>query len=651
MKLHQSIKPSTYSVSHHPQPLSRVLTLSAFTMAMVSLNLSLSLAATAATTVTKPSTTKTTPTKTTTKTTTTTTTKTTKTTSSSTKNANKPPVKTSAKTTPAAPTTKPTSRLQPSTSGDTAEFTPIINTPPNPEPVLNASPATDAPSADTPSKKTATRANEVKGGKAAGLSYDPTINNGVPYPPSYGLDVPSNLTLAQAQQYLVKVSPKVAADNAAIVSNELRAESTKGLNKPIVYLGASATHVHVDNNIDTTGIKNNLAIDNAVNNNIGNLPITLPLPTTAVDIGGLITDPIPNSIPANVDKNRTGANVTVLWSAYNGHKTEAVTSLLNGMTDESRADADLSLDEQYTTLTKRYFQTQLAIMAAYLRADALNAIRATDHAAQRALDVGLISKVERLEAKKALADAEYENSKALNDAELAMTALQRLLRTPYFIKPTSPLFVSTKPLPPLSYFQQQAKMHHPGFDKVAAKYNQAKALHEFSESAYKPNVTVFGRSEIDADPNWIAGVSANWKLWGGVDRRTSTQSSLAKLHQAEFSQVDVNDNIMLLVEKNWQTVNNARDNFIALNTNIELASEMLRFRQLGFKEGVNTAVEVMQAEANLEKAKTEQAKAANDYVQAMADLMQSCGTPLEFNRYMQAADVKLPAIYFEHRKN
>ena len=651
MKLHQSIKPSTYPVSHHPQPLPRVLTLSAFTVAMVSLNLSLSLAATAATTVTKPSTTKTTPTKTTTKTTTTTTTKTTKTTSSPTKNANKPPVKTSAKTTPAATTTKPTSRLQPSTSGDTAEFTPIINTPPNPEPVLNASPVMDAPSADTPSKKTATRANEVKGGKAAGLSYDPTINNGVPYPPSYGLDVPSNLTLAQAQQYLVKVSPKVAADNAAIVSNELRAESTKGLNKPIVYLGASATHVHVDNNIDTTGIKNNLAIDNAVNNNIGNLPITLPLPTTAVDIGGLITDPIPNSIPANVDKNRTGANVTVLWSAYNGHKTEAVTSLLNGMTDESRADADLSLDEQYTTLTKRYFQTQLAIMAAYLRADALNAIRATDHAAQRALDVGLISKVERLEAKKALADAEYENSKALNDAELAMTALQRLLRTPYFIKPTSPLFVSTKPLPPLSYFQQQAKMHHPGFDKVAAKYNQAKALHEFSESAYKPNVTVFGRSEIDADPNWIAGVSANWKLWGGVDRRTSTQSSLAKLHQAEFSQVDVNDNIMLLVEKNWQTVNNARDNFIALNTNIELASEMLRFRQLGFKEGVNTAVEVMQAEANLEKAKTEQAKAANDYVQAMADLMQSCGTPLEFNRYMQAADVKLPAIYFEHRKN
>lgn len=534
----------------------------------------------------------------------------------------------------------PTDQQLAASHGDTAVFTPVVDTPPNPEPVATVS-ATEASPAQ--------RATD----KASKLTYDPIINNGVPYPPSFGMDVPSNLTLAQAQQYLVKVSPKVAADNAAILSNELRAESTKGLNKPVIYLGASASHVHLDDTIDTTGVKTKLAngIDNAVNDNLDNLPIPLPLPTAPIEVGGLLTDPIPNSIPVNVDKNNASANITVLWSAYNGHKTEAVTALLNGMTDESRADASLSLDEQYTTLTKRYFQTQLAIMAAYLRADALNAIRATDHAAQRALDVGLISKVERLEAKKALADAEYENSKAINDAELAMTALQRLLRTPYIIKPTSPLFVSTKPLPPLSYFQQQAKMHHPGFDKVAAKYQQAKALHTVSESAYQPNVTVFGRSQIDTDPNWIAGVSANWKLWGGVDRRTSTQSSLAKLHQAEFSQVDINDNIMLLVEKNWQAVSNARENFIALNTNIELASEMLRFRQLGFKEGVNTAVEVMQAQANLEKAKTEQARAANDYVQALADLMQSCGTPLEFNGYMQAADVKLPAIYFEHSKN
>lgn len=490
-------------------------------------------------------------------------------------------------------------------------------------------------------------ANEMLDKVTTDSVTDPIINNGVPYPPSYTLDIPSYLTLSQAQDYFAKVSPKVSADNANIVSNELQANSIKNLNKPVVYLGASATHVHIDEKIDTSRLKYTLQndINNTINNTLSNLPIPLPTPTT--DIGSLVTEPLPSNIPITADKNKVGANVTAVWSVYNGGKVQSLTDLLNARTDESRADANLSLDEQYTTLTKRYFQTQLAVMAAFLRSDALNAIAQTDHAAQRALDVGLISKVERLEAKKALADAEYENSKALNNAELAMTALQRLLRTPYRIKPTSPLFVSTQPLPDLAYFQNQAKTHHPAFQKVSAKYRQAQALHQFSESNYQPNVTLFARSEIDRDPNWIAGVSANWKLWGGIDREASTQSSQAKLHQAEFSQIDVTDNILLLVEKNWQTLKNAQQSYLALNSNIELAKEMLRFRQLGFKEGVNTAVEVIQAQANLEKAKTEQANAANDYVQALADLMQSCGTPLEFNRYMQNADIKLPALYFD----
>lgn len=485
------------------------------------------------------------------------------------------------------------------------------------------------------------------------VRYDPVIANGVPYPPNYELTVPSYLTLSQAQEYLVKVSPKVAADNAAIVSNAKRAESTKNLNKPVVYLGATAAHVHIDDKLDTRGIKDNLhnGINQAITDTLPALPITLPITPPPVDIGGLVTDPLADSYPLTLDDNVTNGNVTVLWSAYNGHKTQSLTKLLNGMTDESRADANLSLDEQYTTLTKRYFQAQLAIMAAFLRNDALNTIQQTDHAAQRALDVGLISQVERLEAKNALANAEYENTKALNEADLAMKALQRLLRTPYAIKPMSPLFISSKPIPDLAFFQTQAKQHHPAFQKVAAKYQQAQALQAINESTYQPTVTVFGRSQIDTDPNWVAGVAANWKLWGGIDRKASTQSSLAKLHQAEFSQVDVTDNIMLLVEKNWQTLKNAQQNYLALDTNIELAKEMLRFRQLGFKEGVNTAVDVIQAQTNLEKAKTEQVKAANDYVQALADLMQSCGTPLAFNHYMQTADIKLPAIYFEHTTN
>lgn len=78
-----------------------------------------------------------------------------------------------------------------------------------------------------------------------------------------------------------------------------------------------------------------------------------------------------------------------------------------------------------------------------------------------------------------------------------------------------------------------------------------------------------------------------------------------------------------------------------------MAAEVLRLRQLGLQEGVNTTVDVVQAQTQSLKARTEQAQAANNYVQALAALMQSCGTPLAFNTYLNAADIQLPILYKE----
>ena len=71
----------------------------------------------------------------------------------------------------------------------------------------------------------------------------------------------------------------------------------------------------------------------------------------------------------------------------------------------------------------------------------------------------------------------------------------------------------------------------------------------------------------------------------------------------------------------------------------------MRLRQLGLQEGLNTPIDVVQAQTQYLKARTEQAQAANTYVQSLAALMQSCGTPLAFNAYLNAADIRLPTLY------
>lgn len=459
---------------------------------------------------------------------------------------------------------------------------------------------------------------------------------------SYPLEVSSLLSLEQAQNILLQVSPKIAANQAAIAASEYETDALKTIDHPLVFARASATAYNLDADVDLSSIKN--GIINDVNSSIDGIDPPIDIENLP-DFGELVGDRIPDTYDLKRSGSTTGAGLGVVWPIYTAGRTAALTGASTARTQEAIADSILDTNELYNTLVERYFKAQLAIIAAYLRDDAYDTVQQVDHMAQRLLEEGFISRVDRLEAQSALANAKSESVNANNDARLAMMALQRLLRTDYRIKPSTPLFVSSRPLPDVNYFQDLALNNHPGLQKVAAKRAQAQQLHALSDTGYKPTVMLYGYSQVEKDPSWVAGISASWKLWGGLDKKASLASSTAKIRQADLSEIEVSDNLLLLVEKNWHDVNNAQSRYQALQSNVDLAAEVLRLRQLGLQEGLNTPIDVVQAQTQYLKARTEQAQAANTYVQSLAALMQSCGTPLAFNAYLNAADIRLPTLY------
>lgn len=440
----------------------------------------------------------------------------------------------------------------------------------------------------------------------------------------------------------MQVSPKIAANQAAIAASEYETDALKTIDHPLVFARASATAYNLDADVDLSSIKN--GIINDVNSSIDGIDPPIDIENLP-DFGELVGDRIPDTYDLKRSGSTTGAGLGVVWPIYTAGRTAALTGASTARTQEAVADSILDTNELYNTLVERYFKAQLAIIAAYLRDDAYDTVQQVDHMAQRLLEEGFISRVDRLEAQSALADAKSESVNANNDARLAMMALQRLLRTDYRIKPSTPLFVSSRPLPDVNYFQDLALNNHPGLQKVAAKRAQAQQLHALSDTGYKPTVMLYGYSQVEKDPSWVAGISASWKLWGGLDKKASLASSNAKIRQADLSEIEVSDNLLLLVEKNWHDVNNAQSRYQALQSNVDLAAEVLRLRQLGLQEGLNTPIDVVQAQTQYLKARTEQAQAANTYVQSLAALMQSCGTPLAFNAYLNAADIRLPTLY------
>lgn len=462
---------------------------------------------------------------------------------------------------------------------------------------------------------------------------------------SYPLEVSSLLSLEQAQRILLQVSPKIAANQAAIAASEYQTDALKTIDNPLLFARVSASAYNLDADVDLSTLKNNIVND--VNTSVDDVIPSIPPPLELPNFGELVGERIPDSYELKRSGSTAGAGLGVVWPIYTAGRTTALTAASNARTQEAVADSLLDTNELYDTLIERYFKAQLAIIAAYLREDAYDTLQQTDHMAQRLFEEGFISRVDRLEAQSALADAKSESVNANNDARLAMMALQRLLRTDYRIKPTTPLFVSSRPLPDVTYFQELALSNHPGLQKVAAKRAQAEQLHALSDTGYKPTVMLYGYGQIEKDPSWVAGISASWKLWGGIDKTASLASSNAKIRQADLSEIEVSDNLLLLVEKNWHDVNNAQSRYQALQSNVDLAAEVLRLRQLGLQEGVNTPIDVVQAQTQSLKAHTEQAQAANSYVQSLAALMQSCGTPLAFNAYLNAADIRLPTLYTE----
>jgi len=439
------------------------------------------------------------------------------------------------------------------------------------------------------------------------------------------------MTFDAAWERVKSGSDQLAAAQAAVDSKTLQERGLKGLGGPVVSVTAAAYayNANLDVNLDPvnqrlTQISQQLPIP------LQNLPIPLPVPQ------------FPSSYTFNRSDTGTTQSISAVWPIYTGGASDAVRGFVAAQGSEARADADKTGHELTTLLVQRYFGAQLADKAAALRQAALNDIRQHDAATAKMLAAGVISQLERLQAQVAYEDARRNALKAQDDAELAAIALARTVKSDVIVKPATALFVITQPIEPLLHFLDQALLRHPGLAKVNAKKSQAEQLHQGQEALRKPQVFAFGQRELQTgSANWMGGLGVRWTLFDAVDRDLLAAASSKQIEQAERSEAQARSDIGLLVEKNWRSVEQTRQQFLASATGMLLSRELLRLRTAALREGTGTALELMDAEVNQAKVETERAQVAYDYVMALARLLESCGLSQEFSRYIARADVRM----------
>ncbi len=438
------------------------------------------------------------------------------------------------------------------------------------------------------------------------------------------------LSYNQAKQILRQQSDAIQASQLEIDSKQSAVESLEGLNYPTLSIEAGVL---------AYGLDRDLNID--------------PLREAAGDLIPGAEQFIRSSVNFDFGDTNPQAALISTWTLYSGNRISAAQRAANAMVTEAKALREATLEEQEKLLATVYFGHLLAKNLLDIRVGVRDDIQRHLHQAIRFEDNGVLSKVERLHAQVAFDEARRNLEQAKADYGIADASLKRLLRSQDPIKPLTQLFVITEDLAPMSQFIQAGLENHSELQVIRAKGEQAKQAKEIEEGRFKPTVVAYGTYNLaqqNADfsdplpllePDWIVGVNVSYKLFDSTNRQSAVNAADLQVQRVNALEREFKMGLSTFIEQSYRSVERARNQFMLLESNIELAQETLKLRERLFAEGLGTSLDVVDARLSAAKAQTEQAAAAYDFVLSLVSLLEASGQLQDFNDYLMQADVRL----------
>lgn len=164
---------------------------------------------------------------------------------------------------------------------------------------------------------------------------------------------------------------------------------------------------------------------------------------------------------------------------------------------------------------------------------------------------------------------------------------------------------------------------------------QAEAL-RIARSRYWPQVSVFfSQGWARPDPRALTrnrwgdasaiGATAEWTLFDGLGREGRVMQEKATLKERNIELLDAQEHALLEVQQAILSLQDAEEFVESQKLNLERAAEAFRLAEVGYRQGVNTEVEVIDARAALTLARGLHYQAIHAHVVARLELQRSTG--------------------------
>jgi outer membrane protein TolC len=170
---------------------------------------------------------------------------------------------------------------------------------------------------------------------------------------------------------------------------------------------------------------------------------------------------------------------------------------------------------------------------------------------------------------------------------------------------------------------------------------QQKELLAIARSTYFPVISAFynntwsnpdphNRTLIDWGRAYSSGFTAAWPLFDGFAREGSVIEQKARLKQSQIDLVDTEETALFELTSAILSIEDAAEFVDSQKFNLSRAEEGLRLAEVGYKEGINTQVEVIDAQTALTTAKANYYQAIYSHLVAKLDLQKAMGTLTSF---------------------
>ena len=338
-----------------------------------------------------------------------------------------------------------------------------------------------------------------------------------------------------------------------------------------------------------------------------------------------------------------GGDVTVpLWM---GGKINAANRAARINEQTARSQGIQQRNALVSELVERYYGLALARQVVVVRQQVVDGVRKHLEDAAALEAQGMISRSEKLYVEFKMSEAERDLQNAQSQVETIAAALNSTIGQTDDYQPVTAMFILER-IEPLDHFRTLAAERNPLLDQVDQKRRLAYEGVRAQRSSFLPQVVAMGgMSFYDYQvskvlPRWAVGVGVNFKLFDGLNREYKYSAAKQTVRRVEALQDKAGNDISVLVEKLYNQMENYRTQMASIEASLAFAEEYLKTKNAAFLEGMSSSTDLIDAELNLAKVKTERIEAAYRYDVSLAQLLEAAAISDEFTAYMRRQDAR-----------